>query len=166
MLATNFTLLPTNAPTPEDLRLKSKEYLLLKPPIRSGFFYKNSYGNFNNGPANQCNNWCKPRDDIDKMRSCADCSFADHHVSECVNLKQGVKAIGFSLEGQDASDINHQDFMRGVIANFGPRFFFCNLENQFKSDSPRGSVRQEEALLGVKTNKARLMSKAQARKKE
>ena len=46
MLATHYTPLSTNAPTPEDLRLKSKEYLLLKPPMRSSH-YKNNYGNFN-----------------------------------------------------------------------------------------------------------------------
>ena len=56
MLATHYTPLSTNAPTPEELRLKSKEYLLLKPPSRSGY-YKNNYGNFSNGPANQGNNW-------------------------------------------------------------------------------------------------------------
>ena len=68
MLATHYTPLSTNAPTPEELRLKSKEPLLLKPPSRSGY-YKNNYGNFNNGPANQENNWYKPRDDMDKRRS-------------------------------------------------------------------------------------------------
>ena len=36
MLATHYTPLSTNVPTPEQLRLKSKEYLLLKPPSRSG----------------------------------------------------------------------------------------------------------------------------------
>ena len=36
MLATHYTPLSTNAPTPEELRLKSKEYLLLEPPSRSG----------------------------------------------------------------------------------------------------------------------------------
>ncbi|XP_063727166.1 uncharacterized protein LOC134854737 [Symsagittifera roscoffensis] len=70
MLATHYTPLSTTAPTPEELRLKSKEYLLLKPPSRSGY-YKTNYGNFNNGPANQGNNWYKPRTyvttDSDKM---------------------------------------------------------------------------------------------------
>ena len=51
MLATHYTPLSANALTPEELRLKSKEYLLLKPPSRSGC-YKNNYGNFNNGPGN------------------------------------------------------------------------------------------------------------------
>ena len=61
-LATHYTPLSTNAPTPEGLRLKSKEYLLLKPPLRSGY-YENNYGNFNNGPAKQGNNWYKSRVD-------------------------------------------------------------------------------------------------------
>ena len=45
MLATHYTPLSTNAPTPEELRLKSKEYLLLKPPSRSGY-YKNKLWQF------------------------------------------------------------------------------------------------------------------------
>ena len=52
MIATHYTPLSTNAPTPGELRLKSKEYLLLKPPSRSGY-YNHNYGNFNNEPANQ-----------------------------------------------------------------------------------------------------------------
>ena len=47
MLATHYTPLSTNSPISEELRLKSKEYLLLKPPSRSGY-YKNNYDNFNN----------------------------------------------------------------------------------------------------------------------
>ena len=133
MLATHYTPLSTKASTPEELRLKSNEYLLLKPPSRSGN-YKNNYGNFNNGPANQGNNWYKPRDDMDKRRSCANCSLTDHHVPACPTYKQGMKAIGFSLEDEDASEVDHEDFMRGVFAKFGPRCFFCNLEGHFKSD--------------------------------
>ena len=40
MLATHYTPFSTNAPTPEELRLKSKEYLLLKPQSRSGYYKK------------------------------------------------------------------------------------------------------------------------------
>ena len=173
MLATHYTPLSTNAPTPEELRLKSKDYLLLKPPSRSGY-YKNNYGNFNNGPANQGNNWYKPRANMDKRRSCANCSSTDHHVSACPTYKQGMKAIGFSLEDEEASELDHEDFMRRVIAKFGPRCFFCNLEGHFKSDCSQfwdavadiNHPRHEEALSGVKASKARLLSEAEARRKD
>ena len=173
MLSTYYTPLSTIAPTPEELRLKSKEYLLLKPPSRSGY-YKNNYGNFNNGPANQGNNWYKPRDDMDKRRSCANCSLTDRHVSACSTYKQGMKAIGFSLEDEDASEVDHEDFMRGVIAKFGLRCFFCNSKGHFKSDCPQfwdvvadiKHPRYEEALSGVKASKACLLSEADACRKE
>ena len=122
MLATHCTPFSTDAPTPDELRLKSKEHLMLKPPSRSGY-YKNNYGNFNTGPANQGNNWYKPRDDIDKRRCCANFSSTDHNVSVCPTYKQGMKAIGFSLEDEDASEVDHEDFMRRVITKFRPKVF-------------------------------------------
>ena len=85
-----------------------------------------------------------------------------------------MKAIGFSLEDDDASEVDHEDFMRGVIAKFGPKCFFSNLEGHFKSDCPQfwDSVadikhpRHKEALWGVKASKARLLSEVEARRKE
>ena len=80
MLATHYTPLSINTgrmeTEPEEWRLKSKEYLLLKPPMRSGYF-KNNNSIFNNGPANQDNIWYKPRADMDKRRSCASCSSTE-----------------------------------------------------------------------------------------
>ena len=39
-----------------------------------------------------------------------------------------MKAIGFSLEDEDASEVDHEDFMRGVIAKLGPpEVFFLQL---------------------------------------
>ena len=95
-------------------------------------------------------------------------------MSACPTYKHGMKALGFSLEDEDASEVDHEDFMRGVIAKFGPRCFFCNLEGHFQSNCPQlwdavadiKHPRSEEALSGVKASKARLLSEAEARRKE
>ena len=95
-------------------------------------------------------------------------------MSACPTYKQGMKAIGFSLEDEDASEVDHEDFMRGVIAKFGPRCFFCNLECHPKSHCPQlcdavadiKHPRHEKALSGVKASRARLLSEAEARRKE
>ena len=111
---------------------------------------------------------------MDKRRSWANCSSTDDHVSACPTYKHSIKTIGFSLDNEDASEVDHEDFMRGVIAKFGPRCFFCNLKGHFKSDCPQfwdavadiKHPRHEEALSGVKASKARLSSEAEARRKE
>ena len=78
-----------------------------------------------------------------------------------------------TIQDEDASEVDHEDFMRGVIAKFGPRCFFCNLEGHFKSDFPQfwdavadiKHPRPEEALSGVKASKACLLNEAEARSK-
>ena len=95
-------------------------------------------------------------------------------MSACPTYTQGKKAIGSSLEDDDASEIDREDFMRGLIPKSGPRCFFCNLEGHFKSDFPQfwddvadiKHPRHEEALAGVKASKARLLSDEEARRKE
>ena len=93
-----------------------------------------------------------------KRHSCTNCSSTGSRVSACLTYKQGMKAKGFSLEDEDASDVDHEDFMREVIAKLCPRCIFCNWECQFKSDCPQlwdavadiKHPRLEEALAGVK----------------
>ena len=111
---------------------------------------------------------------MDKRRSCANCSLTDHHVSACPTYKQVMKSIDFGLEDEEASEVDHEDFMNGVIAKFGPRCFFCSLEVHFKSGCPQfwdavadlKHPRHEEALSGVNVSKARLLSETEARRKE
>ena len=112
-------------------------------------------------PANQGKKSYKQRNDMDKRRTCANCSSTDHHVSECPTYKQGMKAIG--IEDENASEVDHEDFMRGVIAKFGPRCFFCILECHYKSHCPQfwdavADIKHpmhEEPLSGVKAWKGK-----------
>ena len=125
-------------------------------------------------PAKQGNNWYKPRDDMDKRRSCANCSSTDDLVSACPTYKQDMKAIDFRFENEDASEVNYEAFLMGVIAKFGPRCFFCNLECLFKSDCSHfwddmadfKHRKHEETSSIVNASKARLLSEAEARRKE
>ena len=94
-------------------------------------------------------------------------------MSACPTYKHVMKAIGLSLEDEDASEVDHEDFMRETIAKLGPRCFFCNLEGHFKSDCSNlwdavADIKHpshEETLSGVKASKARLLSGAEARRK-
>ena len=91
MLATYFTLSLDQVPTPDDSRVKSHEYLLLKPRAQNLYSNYGSYSGMNSG-ANS--SWYRPQDDMDKRRSCANCGSMDHHVSACSTYKQKKKAIG------------------------------------------------------------------------
>ena len=171
MLATHFTLSLDQVPTPDDLRMKSREYLLIKPRAQNRYSNYGTYSGTNTG-ANS--SWYKPRDDMDKRRSCANCGSMDHHVSACSAYKQNMKAIGYFLEDVDATDEDHEEYVRGLIMKYGPRCFFCNLEGHFKSDCTQfwdavadaKHPPHEEALSGVKASRARLMNEAESRRKE
>ena len=132
MLATHFTLLSLDqVPTPDDLRMKSREYLLIKPRAQNRY---SNYGNYSGTNTGANSSWYKPRDDMDKRRSCANCGSMDHHVSACSAYKQNMKAIGYFLDDVDATEEDHEENVRGLIMKYGPRCFFCNLEGHFKSD--------------------------------
>ena len=171
MLATHFTLSLDQVPTPDDLRMKSREYLLIKPRAQNRY---SNYGNYSGTNTGANSSWYKPRDDMDKRRSCANCGSMDHHVSACSAYKQNMKAIGYFLEDADATDEDHEEYVRGLIMKYGPRCFFCNLEGHFKSDCTQfwdavadaKHPRHEEALSGVKASRARLMNEAESRRKE
>ena len=89
MLVTHFTLSADSMPTPDDLRMNSREYLLIKPRAQNRY---NNYGNYSGINTSTSSGWYKPRDDLDKRRSCANCGSLDHHVSACSTYKQNMKA--------------------------------------------------------------------------
>ena len=92
----------------------------------------------------------------------------------CSAYKQNMKAIGYFLDDVDATDEDHEEYVRGLIMKYGPRCFFCNLEGHFKSDCTQfwdavadaKHPRHEETLSGVKASRARLMNEAESRRKE
>ena len=84
MLATHFILSLNQVPTPDDLRMKSREYLLIKPRAQNRY---NNYGNYSGTNTGANSSWYRPRVDMDKMRSCANCVSMDSHVSAS-SLKQ------------------------------------------------------------------------------
>ena len=80
MLATHFTLSADSVPTPDDLQMKSREYLLIKPRAQNRY---NNYGNYSGMNTGTSSGWYKTRDDMNKRKSCANCGLLDHHMSAC-----------------------------------------------------------------------------------
>ena len=171
MLATHFTLSADSVPTPDDFCMKSREYSLIKPREQNRY---SNYGNYIGTNTGANSSWYRPRDDMGKRRSCANCGSMDHHASGCSTYKQNMKAIGYFLDDVDATDEDHEEYVRVLKTKYGPRCFFCNLEGQLKSDCAQfGDAmadakhpRHDEALSGVKASRARLMNEAGSLKKE
>ena len=55
-------------------------------------------------------------------------------MSSCSIYKQNMEAIGFFLDKKDATDEDHEKYVRELIIKYGPRCFFCNLEGNLNSD--------------------------------
>ena len=130
MLAAYYTLSKDSAPTPEEMRQKSREYMLMKPKKYSYSDNRNTQG----GSQPQRSSWYKPRDDMDKRRSCANCGSADHHVADCTTYKQGMKSLGYAPDEEDMSQMEEHEFYSGLIIKIGARCFFCNQEGHFRMD--------------------------------
>ena len=118
-LATYYTLSKDNAPTPEDKRQKPREYILMKPKKYSFSVGRNMQG----GSQPQRLSRYKPRDDMDKGRSCANCGSADHHVADCATYKQGMKSMGYAPEEEDKNQTEEYEFYSGLIIKIGSRCF-------------------------------------------
>ena len=76
------------------------------------------------GGQQQRSSWYKPRDDMDKRRSWANCGSADHHVADCTTYKQCMKSLGYAPDEEDISQTEEQEFYSGLIIKIGARSFF------------------------------------------
>ena len=132
MLATYYTLSKDTASTPEEMRQKSREYMLMKPKKYSYSEGRNMQG----GSQPQRSSWYKPIDDMDKRRSFANCGSADHHVMDCTTYKQDMKSLGYAPEEEDMSQTVEHEFYSGLIIKIGARCFFCNQEGHFRMECP------------------------------
>ena len=97
---------------PEEMRQKSEEYMLMKPKT-----YPYSEGrSMQGGSQPQRSSWYKPRDDMDKSRSCANCGSADQHVADCTTYKQATKGLGYAPDEEDLSQTEeHQDMCKVLL---------------------------------------------------
>ena len=90
--------------------------------------------NMQEGSQPQRSSWYKPRDEMDKCRSCANSGSADHHVADCTTYKQGMKSLGYAPDEEDMIQIEEHEFYSGLIIKIGGRCFFCNQEGHFRMD--------------------------------
>ena len=115
MLATHFTLSANSMPTPDEVRMNSLEYLLIKPRAQNRY---NNYGNYSGMNTSTISGWYKPLDDLYKRRPCINCGSLDHHMSACSTYKQNMKAINYFLDNVDATDEDHEEYVRGLIMKY------------------------------------------------
>ena len=93
MWATYYMLSKDNAPTPEKMRHNPRVYTLMEP--------KKYNRNLQAGGQQQRASWYKPRDDMGKQISCANCGSADHHVADRTTYKQVMQSWGYTPDEQD-----------------------------------------------------------------
>ena len=50
--------------------------------------------------------------------------LAGQHVSACSTYKQSMKAIVYFIDGVDAVDEHHEEYVRGLIMKYGQKVSF------------------------------------------
>ena len=103
--------------------------MLMKPKK-----YSYSEGrNMRGGSQPQNSSRYKPRDDMNKRRSCTNCGSADHHAADCSTYKQGMKSLRYAQEEEDMNQTEEHEFYRGLIIKIGARCFFLQSRRQFQN---------------------------------
>ena len=106
--------------------------MLMKPENSS--FLDNQ--NLQAGSQQQRSTWYKPRDDMDKRRSCANFESANHHVADCTSYKQGMKSLHYAPDEDNTDRMEEHEFYSGLIIKVSARYFFCSQEGHFRMDCP------------------------------
>ena len=130
MLAIYYTLSKGKAPTPEGMRQKSREYILMK--LKKYSFSDNR--NLQGESQQQMSTCYKPRDDMNKRRSCANCGSAEHHLDDCTSYKQGMKSLRCTPHEDDINQMKEHEFFSGLMMKIDARCFFCNQEIHFRTE--------------------------------
>ena len=132
LLATYYTISKDNAPNPEEMGEKSREYILMKPKKFSISDGRNLQG----VSQQQRLTWYKPRDDMDKQQSCVNCGSADHYIADCSTKKTRDEKLGIYIiwRWHESDGRTCLQFYSGLIIKIGARWFFCSQEGHFTMD--------------------------------
>ena len=130
MLATYYTLSKDNAPTPEEMRRKSRDYMLMKPNRYRREKHARESNNKSCHGSNLEMTW-------KNEGSCTNCESVDHQVADCTTNKQGMGSLGYAPDEEHIGQTEKHEFYSGLIIKIGARCFFCNQEGHFKIDSPQ-----------------------------
>ena len=99
-------------------KTNSREYILIK----SKKYSFSDSRKLQRGSQQQRSSCYKPKDDMNKRRSCANFGSADHHVMDCTTYKQGVKTSGYTPDEEDMNQLEEHEFYSGLIIKIAARW--------------------------------------------
>ena len=125
--------------------------MLMQPKKYSYSHHRNMQG----GSQPQRSSWYKPRDDIDKRKSCANCGSADHHVADCTTYKQGMMSLGYAPDEEDMKQMEEHEFYSGLIIKIGARCFRMDCPLFWEAVKNQSHSKHKLALAAVQNTRNR-----------